>query len=68
MEFKKAVDELPTYGEPVLIRIGATIQHITYMLEGADDVPDWFEPFYFESDDELKIWHNKVDEWAYLTE
>lgn len=68
MNFKKVEDELPAYGEPVLIRTGSTVQHITYMLDGADDVPDWFEPYFFESEDGLKICHSKVREWAYLPE
>jgi hypothetical protein len=59
-------DELPGYGEPVLLIIGNTVQHITYMLDGTDDTPDWFEPYFFEHDDELKIWHNKVNKWAHV--
>ena len=61
-------DSLPSYGAPVLIIIGNTVQHITYCLDGDDSVPDWFEPYYFDHDDELKIMHNKVKGWAYLPE
>jgi len=68
MNWTKVKDKLPAYGEPVLIRIGSTVQHITYMLNSAEDIPDWFEPYHFESDDDLKIWHNKVNEWAHIPE
>lgn len=61
-------EELPAYGVPVLIVIGVTVQRIKYMLDGADDVSDWFEPYYFEHDDELKISHNKIKKWLYLPE
>ena len=62
-EWTKCTDSLPTYSEPVLLKINGVIQNITYMLDGADDMPDWFEPYFFDHDDELKIWWNLVDEW-----
>ncbi len=58
--------ELPGYGEPVLIVISSVTQHITYCLDGADEVPDWFEPYHLEHDDELKVWHNNVSHWIYV--
>jgi len=33
----------PQYGRPVLIKIKSTTQHITYMLDGADECEDWFD-------------------------
>jgi len=66
VKFTKVTDALPAYGKPVLIRVGSTVQNITYMLDGCDDEPDWFEPYFFESEDSLKFTHHKVAEWAYL--
>lgn len=58
-------EELPPYGMPVLIKSKTgVIQNITYILEGADDTPDWFEPHYFDNGDDLKIWWNHIDSWA----
>ena len=68
MKWINVEDELPAYGRPVLISIGETVQYITYMLDGSDDTPDWFEPYHFGSDGELTIWHNEVDKWTYLPE
>ena len=60
-------DRLPAYGRPVLIKSeNGAVQHITYVLDGDDDVPDWFEPVHFCHDDELKIMCNKVKSWMYL--
>lgn len=61
-------DDLPAYGEPVLIKANGVTQNVTYMLDGADEAPDWFEPYYFEHDDNLKVLWNKVDYWQYLPE
>ena len=58
--------KLPAYGVPVLLFANGATQHITYMLDGADDTPDWFEPYNFDHDDELKVWWNKVDSWMPL--
>lgn len=57
-------EDRPPYGAPVLIKINGVVQHITYTLDGADETPDWFEPYHFDSEDELKIWWHTVDEWA----
>ena len=60
------MEKRPAYGQPVLIKIKGIVQHITYVLDGADDTADWFEPYHFDHDDELKIWWHKVHEWAPL--
>lgn len=61
--------KLPAYGSPVLIVINGVVQHITYMLDGADDVPDWFEPYRDNDlDTEDSIWYHKVDAWMPLPE
>jgi len=66
MEWRKVSDELPAYGEPVLLSIKGIVQHITYQLDGADEVPDWFEPYNFDHADDLKLWYNNVDRWIYI--
>ena len=47
-KFKKLSDRRPAYGEPLILRVKGVVQHITYMLDGADDFKDWLEPYYFE--------------------
>jgi len=59
-------DRRPAYGEPVLIRIGLVVQHITYTLDGGDECEDWFEPYHFDHDDDLKIPWSKVQYWRGL--
>lgn len=67
IEFVKTEDCLPPYGAPVLIKTtSGTVQHVTYMRDGADDCADWFEPYHFKHDDELKMPLNKVAEFARL--
>lgn len=61
-------EKLPQYGEPVLLRANRVTQHVTYMLDGADDTPDWFEPYHFDHDDNCKMFWNKADSWQYLPE
>lgn len=61
-------DRLPDYGEPVIISIKGVVQHVTYMLDGADDVPDWFEPYFFEADNNTKCWWNEASHWQPLPE
>lgn len=68
IEFVNCSEVLPPYGVPVLIIIGSAVQHITYTRDGADDSPDWFEPFYFDHDNDLKIFCSKVSKWSYLPE
>ena len=65
-EWISVKDRLPEYGRAVLISIKGTVQHVTFSLDGADDTPDWFEPYWFDHDDELKIWWNKVTHWMPL--
>jgi hypothetical protein len=67
-EWISVEDRLPAYGEPVLIVGNGVTQHITYMLDGNDDEADWFEPYYFEHDDELKVLAIKVLFWMPLPE
>lgn len=63
-EWIKIEDGKPQYGEPVLIRTkGGVVQHITYNLDGADDTPDWFEPYHFDHDDELKFFPESGCSW-----
>lgn len=59
-------DRLPGYGEPVLLVASGVVQHVTYMLDGADDVPDWFEPYHFDHDDNMKMDWNQADAWCYV--
>ena len=65
MEWVQSKESLPPCGAPVLIRTRSVVQHITYMFN--NEISDgWFEPYYFESDDELMIRVDKVEEWAFL--
>lgn len=59
-------EKRPAYGVPVLIQIKGVVQHITYMLDGCDDAEDWFEPYHFPHDDDLKISCRRVHGWAEL--
>lgn len=36
-------DKLPTYGEPVLLKINGVTQKLTWNLDGSDNSKDWFE-------------------------
>ena len=60
------MERRPIYGQPVLLKILGTVQHITYFMDGADDETDWFEPYFFEHGDEFKIEWDKVDGWYAL--
>ena len=40
----------------------------TYMLDGGDECPDWFEPYHFEHDDDMKILWSKTEAWQPLPE
>lgn len=59
-------DNSPYYGEPVLICANGVTQHVTYLMDGADDTQDWFEPYHFDHDDDQKIWRNKVTHYMPL--
>ncbi len=65
IEWVKTSERLPAYGEPVLIIYNNVIQHIVYMLDGSDEVPDWFAPYHFE-DEDLFIGWNEVQAWVYI--
>ena len=68
-EWISVKDRLPEYGEPVIIVANGVTQHVTYMLDGDDDESFvWFEPVYFEHDDELKIPYHKISSWMPLPE
>ena len=64
-EFVSIHEKRPPYGAPVLLKVGGVVQHITYILNGADETPDWFEPYHFDSE-ELTLWWYQVDGWALL--
>ena len=59
-------DRLPAYGDSVLLVGNGVVQKVTYSLDGADDVPDWFEPYYFDSDVGCSIPWNKPTHWMPL--
>ncbi len=68
LEFISIEKRKPKYGLPVLLKVKGTIQNITYILEGCDDSPDWFEPYHFEHEDDLKINFDDVESWATFRE
>lgn len=62
-------DELPVYGDPVLLKISGVVQHVTYMLDGADDSCDWFEPYHYEDTNAAVMNNGKLRiEWMALPE
>lgn len=65
-EFVSTEDKLPPYGVPVLIKSNGVVQHITYMRDGFDDEPDWFEPYFFEHESCQKIPLEKIEGWIAL--
>jgi hypothetical protein len=67
-EWISVEDRLPAYGKPVLLVGNNVVQHVTYMLDGCDDVPDWFEPYHFDHDDNCKLLWNKATYWMELPE
>lgn len=65
IEFVSIKVRRPSYGEAVLIKsIAGVVQNITYTLEGADDTPDWFEPYFFSEYEDLRMSLDLVDSWA----
>ncbi|MCB1757518.1 MAG: hypothetical protein KDJ38_18495 [Gammaproteobacteria bacterium] len=67
LEFIPTNEKLPPYGVPVLIKSSSGVmQNVTYMLEGADDTPDWFEPYHFDHDDNTKVLWHEVESWALM--
>lgn len=66
MEWISVKDKLPHYGKPVIISIKGVVQSVTYMLDGADETKDWFEPYFFSHDDNNKCWYNDVSHWMPL--
>jgi DNA-directed RNA polymerase subunit RPC12/RpoP len=67
-EFTETKKELPPIEEPVLIKGEyGTVQHIVYVLEASEDLTRyWFEPYHFDSDDDLKLGIDKVLSWALM--
>lgn len=61
-----STNELPGYGVPVLLFASGVVQNVTYMLDGFEDTPDWFEPYHFEHDDNCKMLWNKATHWMPL--
>ena len=68
MNWISTQDRLPKYGVPVILCINGVVQHVTYALDGADDYPDWFEPYFFDSEPNLSVWWHRVSHWMYLPE
>jgi hypothetical protein len=57
---------IPTYDEPVLIKTNNTTQFITYVLRECAERGDWFEPYFFEHDDDLRLPWFEVSEWVFI--
>lgn len=68
MDWVNVEDRLPEYGEPVLIVVNGVTQNVTYILDGYENEPDWFEPHHFDHDDNLSLRWNKADYWMPLPE
>jgi hypothetical protein len=69
LKFIKIKDELPRYGEPVLLFTCAVILNITYCREsGGKRDNEWFEPYIHDHDDNLKISIQSVDSWIYVND
>jgi hypothetical protein len=65
IKWVKTIDNRPSYGAPVLIIYNNVVQNIVYMLDGSDNAPDWFAPYYFEDEDLYIVW-DKVQAWFYI--
>jgi len=62
-------DELPEYGEPVLIYSSGVVQNVTYTLDAdEEETIAWFEPYHFEHDDNCKVGASEVNHWMPLPE
>ena len=60
-------NEMPAVGEPVMIKVGGVIQHLSYVLDGCDEGKTyWFEPYWFKHEDIQKLPVSKVIEWVYI--
>ena len=55
-----AADELPAENEPVLLRNGSVVQHISYCWDGVV-----FTPYFFEND-EILVPSRDVHSWVYV--
>lgn len=68
-KWASAYDELPKYGEPVILKINGTVQHVTYMSDRYDEGPDWFERYHYNDADSAVDIDGKVElEWMPLPE
>ena len=63
----KIEDQLPEYGDPVIIVIKGTVQNVIYTRDGDDDTDDWFEPYHYD-DKESAAWRREVSHWQPLPE
>ena len=68
MQWTKTSDKLPEYGEPVSIKRGFTVQHVTYELIREEEVSPYFRPVYFNYCEDLRIPYGDVKAWMYLPE
>jgi hypothetical protein len=55
--------KLPCYGVPVLIVVGGVTQSETFILDGYDEVEDWFEPFHTDQDIGRGVFASNVTHW-----
>jgi hypothetical protein len=65
-EWKKTRDERPEYGEAVMIIVNEVTQNITYCLAEDYETLDWFEPYHFDHDDDLKLRWDEATDWIYV--
>lgn len=65
-QWRDPAAERPKYGQPIVVKIKGHTQHVTYMLDRDEDTSDWIEPFYFDHDDNCKVWWLDVTAWMYL--
>ncbi len=66
MEWISVKDRLPGYGDPVIVVSSGVVQNVIYMMDGADDCDDWFEPYFFDHDDNCKFSPDKLTHWMPL--
>jgi hypothetical protein len=59
-------DRRPLYGEPVFLVCNGVTQNVTYMLNGSDHSSDWFEPYFFNHDDDCKFLWDNATHWMPL--
>jgi hypothetical protein len=68
IEWKDLSDEEPAHGDPILvISSSGVLQHVSYALyEECGTGSKFFNPYFFDYDNDFRIPFEDVSKWAYL--